>query len=47
MGFDNCEVGFGKKMNWEMGFVRKSPHPYPLQDPKPEICAGSNEPVCS
>ena len=21
MGFDNCEVGFGKKMNWEMGLV--------------------------
>ena len=21
MGFENCEVGFGKKMNWEMGLV--------------------------
>ena len=21
MGFKNCEVGFGKKMNWEMGLV--------------------------
>ena len=27
MGFENCEVGFGKKMNWEMGSV------HPLQDP--------------
>ena len=27
MGFENCEVGVGKKMNWEMGFVP------PLQDP--------------
>ena len=27
MGFDNCEVGFGKKMNWEMGLVTT------LQDP--------------
>ena len=26
MGFENCEVEFGKKMNWEMGLV-------PLQDP--------------
>ena len=22
MGFENCEVGFGKKMSWEMGLVR-------------------------
>ena len=21
MGFENCEVGFGKKMNWEMGLL--------------------------
>ena len=21
MEFENCEVGFGKKMNWEMGLV--------------------------
>ena len=21
MGFENCEVGFRKKMNWEMGLV--------------------------
>ena len=21
MGFENCKVGFGKKMNWEMGSV--------------------------
>ena len=21
MGFENCEVGFGKRMNWEMGLV--------------------------
>mgnify|MGYP001793236636 CR=1 FL=1 len=26
-GFENCEVGFGKKMNWEMGLV--PPHPPP------------------
>ena len=25
MGFDNCEVGFGKKMNWEMGLVALPP----------------------
>mgnify|MGYP001800084888 CR=1 FL=1 len=25
MGFENCEVGFGKKMNWEMGLVPPSP----------------------
>ena len=32
MGFENCEVGFRKKMNWvwEMGLV---PPPSPLQDP--------------
>ena len=29
MGFENCEVGFAKKMNWEMGLV---PLPLPLQD---------------
>ena len=29
MGFD-CEVGFEKQMNWEMGLV---PPPHPLQDP--------------
>ena len=28
MGFENCEVGFVKKMNWEMGLV-----PLPLQAP--------------
>ena len=28
MGFEICEVGFGKKMNWEMGLV--SPLHYPL-----------------
>ena len=22
--FENCKVGFGKKMNWEMGLDRKS-----------------------
>ena len=27
MGFKNYKVGFGKKMNWEMGLV------LPLQDP--------------
>ena len=27
MGFENCLVGFGKKMNWEMELVS------PLQDP--------------
>ena len=21
MGFENCKVGFGKNMNWEMGLV--------------------------
>ena len=27
MGFENCEVGFGKKMSWEMRLI-----PLPLQD---------------
>ena len=31
MGFQNCEVGFGKKMNWEMGLVT------PLQDPHSKL----------
>ena len=25
MGFENCEVGVGKKMNWEMGLVPPPP----------------------
>ena len=25
MGFENCEVGFGKNMNWEMGLVMYPP----------------------
>ena len=25
MGYENCEVGFGKKMNWEMGLVPLPP----------------------
>ena len=25
MGFENCEVGFGKKMNLEMGLVPPNP----------------------
>ena len=24
-GFENCEVGFGKKLNWEMGLVPPPP----------------------
>ena len=25
MGFENCKVGFGKKMNWEMELVPPTP----------------------
>ena len=25
MGFDNCEVGFGKKLNWENGIGTTPP----------------------
>ena len=25
MGFENCEVGFEKKMNWEMLLLKKYP----------------------
>ena len=25
MRFENCEVGFGKKMSWEMGLVPPPP----------------------
>ena len=32
MGFENCEVGFGKKMNWEMGLV------HPLQNTQFAAC---------
>ena len=32
MGFENCKMEFGKKMNWEMGLVP------PIQDP--QICFG-------
>ena len=32
MGFENCEVEFGKKMNLEMGLV------LPLQDPMQSDC---------
>ena len=28
MGFENCEVGFGKKVNWEMGLVPLPPIPF-------------------
>ena len=30
MGFENCEVGFGIKLSWEMGLVLIPPIP---QDP--------------
>ena len=32
MGFENCDVGFGKKLKWELGLVSPSPFPS-LQDP--------------
>ena len=35
MGFENCEVGFGKKKSWEMGLVP------PLQNPP--ISGGASE----
>ena len=28
MGFESCELGFGKKMNWEMGLVPPPPVPF-------------------
>ena len=32
MGFEHWEVGFRKKMGWEMGLVPRLPPP-PFQDP--------------
>jgi len=41
MGFEYWEVGFGKKLRWEMGLVP------PLQDPPVRVNLQRHEPVLS